>query len=91
MAAFAKNEMIGEYTVSYCFYHGSYYESYTASGRTGNKCFIRVILPDMVKPSGLDRDGSVIEGEIASLLSGDPDMGRFLGSGTVEKDGNTLF
>ena len=90
MAAFAKNEMIGEYTVSYCFYHGSYYESYTASGRTGNKCFIRVILPDMVKPSGLDRDGSVIEGEIASLLSGDPDMGRFLGSGTVEKDGKRL-
>ena len=90
VAVFAENEMIGEYTVISCFYHGSYYESYTAFDRKGNTCFIKVILPDMVKPSGFDRDGSVIEGEIASLLSGDPDLGHFLGSGTVEKDGKRV-
>ena len=107
MPMFQRNDRIGEYTVDFRFMGGSYYESYFVTGDNGESGFIKLIpldwlddpqlslcrrfLPlDELEISRFDRDGSLIEAKIASSLS-DKSLCRFLGSGTLEKNGHRLL
>ena len=91
MALFKVNDRIGEYTLICRYEEDSFHELYLADDERGHACcHVRLFCMDNLPSSMLDRDGSVIEAEIASSLR-HPNLCRLLSSGTVEKDGHRLF
>ncbi|MDD6546950.1 MAG: AAA family ATPase [Pseudomonadota bacterium] len=86
MAFFKENDRIAEYTLICRYEEDSFHELYLADDEREHACcHVRIFCMDTLPSSMLDRDGSVIEAEIASSLR-HPNLCRLLSSGTVEKD-----
>lgn len=90
MYLFKKNDKIGEYTVVFPHKEGSYAENYRVKDKLGKVKFLKLIYMEELKVFQYDKDGKVIEAEIASMLHQD-NLCSFVDEGRLEKDGHQLL
>lgn len=90
MYLFKKNDKIGEYTVVFPHKEGSYAENYRVKDKLGKVKFLKLIYMKELKVFQYDKDGKVIEAEIASMLHQD-NLCSFVDEGRLEKDGHQLL
>lgn len=90
MYLFQKNDKIGEYTVVFPHKEGSYAENYRVKDKLGKVKFLKLIYMEELKVFQYDKDGKVIEAEIASMLHHD-NLCSFVDEGRLEKDGHQLL
>jgi transitional endoplasmic reticulum ATPase len=90
MYLFKKNDKIGEYTVVFPHKEGSYAENYRVKDKLGKVKFLKLIYMEELKVFQYDKDGKVIEAEIASMLHQD-NLCSFVDEDRLEKDGHQLL
>lgn len=90
MYLFKKNDKIGEYTVVFPHKEGSYAENYRVKDKLGKVKFLKLIYMEELKVFQYDKDGKVIEAEIASILHQD-NLCSFVDEDRLEKDGHQLL
>ena len=90
MFLFKKNDRIGKYTVVFPHKEGSYADTYRVKDENGKVKFLKLILMEELKVFQYDKDGQVIEVELAKSLNHD-NLCSFVDSGKLEKDGHQLL
>ena len=90
MYLFKKNDKIGEYTVVFPHKEGSYAENYRVKDKLGKVKFLKLIYMEELKVFQYDKDGKVIEAEIASMLHQD-NLCSVVDEDRLEKDGHQLL
>lgn len=87
---FAKQQIIdNRYTVVFPHKEGSYAETYRVRDAAGKLRFLKLIYYSKLQPSQLDKDGRIIEVEVAKKLN-HPNVCKFVDSGTLISGGQQL-
>lgn len=89
MFLFKKNEIIGDYTVVFPHKEGSYAQTYRVKDASSKVKFLKLIFMEELEVFQYDKDGQIIEAEVASLLD-HPNLCKFVDYGKLEKDGHQL-
>jgi transitional endoplasmic reticulum ATPase len=90
MFLFKKNDNIGKYTVVFPHKEGQYADTYRVKDENGKVKFLKLIYMEELKVFQYDKDGQVIEVELAKSLNHD-NLCSFVDSGKLEKDGHQLL
>lgn len=90
MFLFKKNDNIGKYTVVFPHKEGLYADTYRVKDEYGKVKFLKLIYMEELKVFQYDKDGQVIEVELAKSLNHD-NLCSFVDSGKLEKDGHQLL
>lgn len=89
MFLFKKNQTIGEYTVVFPHKEGNYAETYRVKDKEGKVKFLKLILKENLEVYQFDKDGEIIEVEIAKAINHD-NLCKYINSGNLEKDEHQL-
>lgn len=84
-----KNQIIGDYTVVFPHKEGSYAQTYRVKDASSKVKFLKLIFMEELEVFQYDKDGQIIEAEVASLLD-HPNLCKFVDYGKLEKDGHQL-
>jgi len=90
MFLFKKNDKIGKYTVVFPHKEGTYADTYRVKDENGKVKFLKLIIMEELKVFQYDKDGQVIEVELAKSLNHD-NLCSYVDSGKLEKDGHQLL
>lgn len=90
MFLFKKNDKIGKYTVVFPHKEGIYADTYRVKDENGKVKFLKLIIMEELKVFQYDKDGQVIEVELAKSLNHD-NLCSYVDSGKLEKDGHQLL
>lgn len=89
MFLFKKNQTIGDYTVVFPHKEGSYAQTYRVKDTSSKVKFLKLIFMEKLEVFQYDKDGQIIEAEVASLLN-HPNLCKYVDYGKLEKDGHQL-
>lgn len=89
MFLFKKNQTIGDYTVVFPHKEGSYAQTYRVKDTSSKVKFLKLIFMEELEVFQYDKDGQIIEAEVASLLN-HPNLCKYVDYGKLEKDGHQL-
>lgn len=89
MFLFKKNQTIGDYTVVFPHTEGSYAQTYRVKDTSSKVKFLKLIFMEELEIFQYDKDGQIIEAEVASLLD-HPNLCKYVDYGKLEKDGHQL-
>lgn len=89
MFLFKKNQVIGDYTVVFPHKEGSYAQTYRVKDASSKVKFLKLIFMEELEVFQYDKDGQIIEAEVASLLD-HPNLCKYVDYGKLEKDGHQL-
>lgn len=89
MFLFKKNQTIGDYTVVFPHKEGSYAQTYRVKDTSSKVKFLKLIFMEELEVFQYDKDGQIIEAEVASLLD-HPNLCKYVDYGKLEKDGHQL-
>lgn len=90
MFLFKKNDSIGKYVVVFPHKEGSYAQTYRVKDEYGKVKFLKLIFMEELEVYQYDKDGQVIEVELASSLN-HMNLCSFVDSGKLERDGHQLL
>lgn len=90
MFLYKKNDNIGKYIVVFPHKEGSYAETYRVKDEYGKVKFLKLIYMEELKVFQYDKDGQVIEVELANSLN-HRNLCSFVDTGRLEKDGHQLL
>lgn len=90
MFLFKKNDSIGKYVVVFPHKEGSYAQTYRVKDEYGKVKFLKLIFMEELEVHQYDKDGQVIEVELASKLN-HTNLCSFVDSGKLERDGHQLL
>ena len=90
MFLFKKNDNIGKYIVVFPHKEGKYAQTYRVKDGNGKVKFLKLIFMEELDAYQYDKDGQVIEVELASSLN-HVNLCSFVDSGKFEKDGHLLL
>lgn len=90
MFLFKKNDNIGSYAVVFPHKEGSYAQTYRVKDENGKVKFMKLIFMEELEVYQYDKDGQVIEVELANTLN-HINLCSFVDSGKLEKDGHQLL
>ncbi len=90
MFLFKKNDSIGKYVVVFPHKEGSYAQTYRVKDEYGKVKFLKLIFMEELEVYQYDKDGQVIEVELASSLN-HMNLCSFVDSGKLEKEGHQLL
>ena len=90
MFLFKKNDKIGKYTVVFPHKEGTYADTYRVKDENGKVKFLKLIIMEELKVFQYDKDGQVIEVELAKSLNHD-NLCSYVDSGKLEKEGHQLL
>lgn len=90
MFLFKKNDRIGKYVVVFPHKEGSYAQTYRVKDEYGKVKFLKLIFMEELEVYQYDKDGQVIEVELASSLN-HMNLCSFVDSGKLERDGHQLL
>lgn len=90
MFLFKKNDSIGKYVVVFPHKEGSYAQTYRVKDEYGKVKFLKLIFMEELEVYQYDKDGQVIEVELASSLN-HINLCSFVDSGKLERDGHQLL
>lgn len=90
MFLFKKNDNIGKYVVVFPHKEGSYAQTYRVKDENGKVKFLKLIFMEELEVYQYDKDGQVIEVELASSLN-HMNLCSFVDSGKLERDGHQLL
>ena len=90
MFLFKKNDSIGKYVVVFPHKEGSYAQTYRVKDEYGKVKFLKLIFMEELEVYQYDKDGQVIEVELASSLN-HMNLCSFVDSGKLEWDGHQLL
>lgn len=90
MFLFKKNDNIGKYVVVFPHKEGSYAQTYRVKDENGKVKFLKLIFMEELEVYQYDKDGQVIEVELASSLN-HMNLCSFVDSGKIERDGHQLL
>lgn len=90
MFLFKKNQTIGDYTVVFPHKEGSYAQTYRVKDSSSKVKFLKLIFMEELEIFQYDKDGQIIEAEVASSL-GHPNLCQYVDQGKLEKDGHQLI
>lgn len=90
MFLYKKNDNIGKYIVVFPHKEGSYAETYRVKDEYGKVKFLKLIYMEELKVFQYDKDGQVIEVELANSLN-HSNLCSFVDTGRLEKDGHQLL
>jgi transitional endoplasmic reticulum ATPase len=90
MFLFKKNDNIGKYVVVFPHKEGSYAQTYRVKDEKGKVKFLKLIFMEELEVYQYDKDGQVIEVELASSLN-HMNLCSFVDSGKLERDGHQLL
>ena len=85
MFLFKKNDNIGKYVVVFPHKEGSYAQTYRVKDENGKVKFLKLIFMEELEVYQYDKDGQVIEVELASSLN-HMNLCSFVDSGKLERD-----
>lgn len=89
MFLFEKNQSIGNYVVVFPHKEGSYAQTYRVKDKKGKVKFLKLIFKEDLQIFQYDKDGSIIEVEIAKALNHE-NVCTYVDSGEIEKNGHQL-
>ena len=90
MFLFKKNDSIGKYVVVFPHKEGSYAQTYRVKDEFSKVKFLKLIFMEELEVYQYDKDGQVIEVELASSLN-HMNLCSFVDSGKLERDGHQLL
>lgn len=90
MFLFKKNDNIGKYVVVFPHKEGSYAQTYRVKDENGKVKFLKLIFMEELEVFQYDKDGQVIEVELASSLN-HMNLCSFVDSGKLERDDHQLL
>lgn len=90
MFLFKKNDSIGKYVVVFPHKEGNYAQTYRVKDENGKVKFLKLIFMEKLEVFQYDKDGQVIEVELASSLN-HINLCSFVDSGELERDGHQLL
>lgn len=90
MFLFKKNDNIGKYVVVFPHKEGSYAQTYRVKDENGKVKFLKLIFMEELEVYQYDKDGQVIEVELASSLN-HMNLCSFVDSGKLERDDHQLL
>ena len=90
MFLFKKNDNIGKYVVVFPHKEGSYAQTYRVKDENGKVKFLKLIFMEELEVYQYDKDGQVIEVELASSLN-HMNLCSFVDSGKLEREGHQLL
>lgn len=90
MFLFKKNDCIGKYIVVFPHKEGNYAQTYRVKDEYGKVKFLKLIFMEELEVYQYDKDGQVIEVELASSLK-HMNLCSFVDSGKLEKDSHQLL
>lgn len=90
MFLFKKNDNIGKYVVVFPHKEGRYAQTYRVKDENGKVKFLKLIFMEELEVYQYDKDGQVIEVELASSLN-HMNLCSFVDSGKLERDGHQLL
>ena len=90
MFLFKKNDNIGKYVVVFPHKEGCYAQTYRVKDENGKVKFLKLIFMEELEVYQYDKDGQVIEVELASSLN-HMNLCSFVDSGKLERDGHQLL
>lgn len=90
MFLFKKNDNIGKYVVVFPHKEGCYAQTYRVKDENGKVKFLKLIFMEELEGYQYDKDGQVIEVELASSLN-HMNLCSFVDSGKLERDGHQLL
>jgi len=90
MFLFKKNDSIGKYIVVFPHKEGKYADTYRVKDEFGKVKFLKLIFMEELEVFQYDRDGQVIEAELASMLN-HSNLCSYVDSGKLEKNGHQLI
>lgn len=90
MFLFKKNDNIGKYVVVFPHKEGSYAQTYRVKDENGKVKFLKLIFMEELEVYQYDKDGQVIEVELASSLN-HMNLCSFVDSRKLERDGHQLL
>lgn len=89
MFLFEKNQSIGNYVVVFPHKEGSYAQTYRVKDKEGKVKFLKLIFKEELQVFQYDKDGSIIEVEIAKALKHE-NVCTYVDAGNIEKNGHQL-
>lgn len=89
MFLYKKNQAIGNYTVVFPYKEGSYAQTYRVKDKFGKVKFLKLIFMEELEVYQYDKDGQVIEVEVAPMLKHD-NLCAYVDSGRLEYGGHQL-
>lgn len=89
MFLFKKNQTIGDYTVVFPHKEGSYAQTYRVKDTSSKVKFLKLIFMEKLEVFQYDKDGQIIEAEVASLID-HPNLCQYVDYGKLENDGHQL-
>lgn len=90
MFLFKKNDIIGKYVVVFPHKEGLYAQTYRVKDENGKVKFLKLIFMEELEVYQYDKDGQVIEVELAGSLN-HMNLCTFVDSGKLEWDGHQLL
>ena len=90
MFLFNKNQNIGDYVVVFPHKEGKYAQTYRVKDKQGKVKFLKLIFMENLEVFQYDKDGQVIEAELAPMLE-HSNLCTFVDSGKLEKNGHQLL
>ena len=90
MFLFNKNQNIGDYVVVFPHKEGKYAQTYRVKDQQGKVKFLKLIFMENLEVFQYDKDGQVIEAELAPMLE-HANLCTFVDSGKLERDGHQLL
>lgn len=90
MFLFKKNDTIGKYVVVFPHKEGSYAQTYRVKDENGKVKFLKLLFMEELEVYQYDKDGQVIEVELASSLN-HMNLCSFVDSGKLERDSHQLL
>ena len=90
MFLYNKGQSIGNYIVVFPHKEGRYAQTYRVKDQDGKVKFLKLIFMEDLEVFQYDRDGQVIEAELAPMLKHD-NLCTFVDSGKLEQDGHQLL
>ena len=89
MFLYSKNQSIGDYVVVFPHKEGKYAQTYRVKDKDGKVKFLKLIFMEKLEVFQYDKDGQVIEVELAPYLKHD-NLCSYVDTGKLEKDGHQL-
>lgn len=89
MFLYSKNQSIGDYVVVFPHKEGKYAQTYRVKDQNGKVKFLKLIFMEKLDVFQYDKDGQVIEVELAPYLKHE-NLCSFVDTGKLEKDGHQL-
>lgn len=90
MFLFSKGQTIGNYVVVFPHKEGKYAQTYRVKDQSGKVKFLKLIFMEDLEVFQYDKDGQVIEAELAPALQHD-NLCSYVDSGKLEKDEHQLL